>query len=177
MIAKILILTALLLLSLISDIKTKKIPNKITASFAGAGLILNCILQGMHGLLFSFAGWALPVTILFPLLLLRMLGAGDIKLFASIGALMGYSFVAYTVLYSFVFGGIISVIVLLTRRNCIKRFRYFMEYIKSCLLTQSFQEYSDVEDKANGGRFRFAYAVVPGAIIQLILACCPVKLF
>lgn len=163
-----LILT-LLLLSLISDIRTRKISNSITLSFAAFGIGANFIMRGVSGAFFSLPGWCIPIIILFPLYGLRMLGAGDIKLFGAIGAILGYEFAVYSAAYSFLFGGLIGIGILIKRRNAAKRIKHLVAYLKSCILMLKLQHYSDFEDSADGGLFRFSYAVVPGTCLQLII--------
>jgi prepilin peptidase CpaA len=169
MLARYVLLIVLLLLTLISDIKSFKITNMITISFSVAGLILNLLAFGCGGLAYGIIGWITPVIVLLPFFLLKMLGAGDIKLFSAIGVIMGYKFALFTILFSFLFGGFIAVIVMLFRKNAIKRLIGFFRYLKACFLCANLLEYTDNNVKSGNGRFRFSYAIVPGAIFQIVL--------
>jgi prepilin peptidase CpaA len=159
----------LLIIALVSDIKTFKIKNHITLTFTAAGIVTNTINMGFEGLKASLLGWCTPVILLIILYFLKMLGAGDIKLFGAIGAIMGYKFAAYSVLFSFILGGIIGIGFLAVRRNALERIKYFFNYIKCCVLSCSLLEYSDFKSNATNDRFRFTYAIVPGTLLQMVL--------
>jgi prepilin peptidase CpaA len=162
-------IVVLLALSLVSDTRTYKIKNIITIPFALLGLVANCVLLGPAGIKLSVLGWLVPVGALFILFALRMLGAGDIKLFGAIGAMMGCKFALYSIVYSFLFGGLIGIVLLVSRRNTRERLRYLCTYLKSCFLSFKLLEYSDFGDKAAKDRFRFSYAAVPGTLVQLVI--------
>lgn len=72
-----------------TDVRTGRIPNKLTVTGLGLGLALSIASGGLRGLLLSVVG-AL-VAALVPLLLFRFkaMGGGDVKLFAALGALLG----------------------------------------------------------------------------------------
>lgn len=156
----------LITLALISDIKTYKIKNYILLPFIIAGFITNIYIDGISGLVFSFKGMAVPSILLITLFALRMLGAGDIKLFSTIGAIMGLDFVLYTMAYSFLAGGAMALFLIIFRKNGIERFKYLFEYLKSCIITLSILPYTDFKDKSDGGKFRFAFAIAFGVLIN-----------
>ena len=89
----------------VTDIRTMRIPNWLTLSFAPLGVALHSGINGIGGLRYSAAGIAAGFL---PLLLLYMfggIGAGDVKLFAAAGAWMGCVPVAELMMYSFLYGG------------------------------------------------------------------------
>jgi prepilin peptidase CpaA len=90
---------------LITDIKTSIIKNYVCIVFAVFGLILN-ILNPID----SIVAISMPIALLYILFKFNVLGGGDIKLFAAIGAINGLAFVFACMLYSFVFGGVIGFI-------------------------------------------------------------------
>ncbi|MCX7921656.1 MAG: prepilin peptidase [Clostridia bacterium] len=158
----------LLILALISDIKYYKIKNVIVFPFILLGFATNILLTGLGGIPFSFYGTILPIIVLFILYALRMLGAGDIKLFSALGAIMGSKFIAFSMAYSFVSGGVIGVFILLANKNGIQRMKYLFQYLLSCLLSLKLFPYTDFEDKSDKAKFRFAYAIACGTIISLL---------
>ncbi len=162
-------LALLLILALISDIKTYKIKNNIVYPFIIIGFITNLYLGGLDGLISSFKGMMIPIIILIIFFVLRMLGAGDIKLFSAIGAIMGIEFVLISIIYSFLAGGAIALLLIILRRNGIERLKHLFMYLKSCIITFSLLPYADFNDKSDGGKFRFAFAVVCGVAINLFL--------
>ncbi|MCX7745768.1 MAG: A24 family peptidase [Clostridia bacterium] len=159
----------LMLLSLIWDIRCYKIKNSITLPFAFLGLVTNLYLDGIMGMKISLAGWLTPVALLFILYLARMIGAGDIKLFAAIGAIMGCSFTLWSMAYSFLFGGVIGIFYLILWKNSSQRFGYFLNYVKTCFFTLALNDYSEFQNKEAKDKFRMSYAIVPGTLTQLAI--------
>lgn len=158
-------IAALVMLALINDIKSCKIKNSITFPFIFIGLATNFFLDGLKGVTQSLLAAVFPVAALIILYALRMLGAGDIKLFSAIGAVMGLDFVLYTMAYSFISGGIIALALIAVRKNGRQRLLHLLSYIRSCFLTFSLQPYENFEDKTRGGTFRFSYAVGCGTLV------------
>ena len=167
--AKYIELIILLILALIGDMQGYKIKNIIVYPFILIGIMTNVYLDGLNGLVFSLKGIVVPVLLLIILFVLRMLGAGDIKLFSAIGGIMGLQFVLRTILYSFLAGGAIALLLIILRKNGIKRFKHLFTYLKSCFITLSILPYTDFNDKGDGGKFRFAFAVVSGVGINLFI--------
>lgn len=124
-------------------------------------------MSGYTGLLFSLWGLLLPFLCLLALYLLRMMGAGDIKLLSAVGSIMGAKFAGTVMLYSFAAGGIGAAVIILIRNNAKRRLQHILSYIKSCYLTMSFLPYCDFEDKLDSGRFHFAAAIAVGALAAM----------
>lgn len=166
---KIAIVSAALLLALISDIRTYKIKNSITYSFMAMGLTINIISGGINGMLLSLHGMILPVLCLIILYMAKMIGAGDIKLFSALGSVMGAAFTLYAVVCSFICGGVIASLLILIRRNGKDRFRHLYVYIKSCLISMKPLQYADFSDKKDGSKFHFSIAAAFGTAVALFL--------
>ena len=161
-------MSTLLFIALISDIKTYRIKNVIVYPYIIAGIVTNTALYGLNGFGASLSGTLVPVLLLIFLYILRMLGAGDIKLFGAIGAIMGVEFALFTIAYSFLAGGIIAIVLILIRKNSTERLSHFFSYIKNSIISLSFLPYTDFENKHDKAKFHFAYAIVFGAIIRII---------
>ncbi len=166
----------LLVVALISDIKTHKIKNSITYLFSLTGLLTNVILYGVHGFLSSIAGWLIPFLLLIALYAAGMLGAGDIKLFSAVGCATGPWFVVASIVFSFLLGGVIAAVILFIRRNTRVRFKGLWNYIKACFLTQSLMEYKNNDKSVSSGRFPFTIAITPGVLMQLALTLTKIRL-
>jgi prepilin peptidase CpaA len=87
-------ITALLLALVIGaaayDVPYRRIPNWITAAGVLLGLGMNTFLYGWPGLRTSLTGLAVGFGAYFLLYALRAMGAGDVKLMAAIGAMVGW---------------------------------------------------------------------------------------
>lgn len=163
-------LSIVIVLALISDIRTYKIKNSITLPFMIIGIVTNIYLNSLQGLFFSLKGIVAPILLLIIFFILRMLGAGDIKLFSSIGAIMGVKFVFYTIMYTFLTGGLLALLLMIIRKNGVERFKYLLRYIKSCFITSSILSYTDFNDKNDKGKFPFAAAIACGVFVNLFFS-------
>ncbi|QGS68917.1 hypothetical protein CV093_12310 [Oceanobacillus sp. 143] len=81
------------------------------------GILYHLIANGADGLLFSFLGLLIAGGIFLILYAFKALGAGDVKLFAAIGSMIGIQLVLYIMMYSIVFAGLIAIIILLFTRT------------------------------------------------------------
>ncbi|MBI4498696.1 MAG: prepilin peptidase [Chloroflexi bacterium] len=101
-----------LLLAVITDLRTRRISNRLTLPVAALGLAVHSVTAGWEGLAASGGGWLLAVGLLAAPFALGWLGAGDVKLVAAVGALQGPQFVLLTCIFTALFGGIVAVIAL-----------------------------------------------------------------
>lgn len=72
-----------------TDVRFRRIPNWLVSVTLIVGLAVNVFYGGTAGALQSLAGTALAFGVMFLMYALGTTGAGDVKLFASIGALLG----------------------------------------------------------------------------------------
>lgn len=105
-----LLLMTLLGLAVYFDLKIRKVPNKITAPIALTGLMISLVGSGYQGLLFSVIGMIFGLLIFIIPYLMGGMGAGDVKLMASIGALMGWEFTMRTALGAALSGGLMVIL-------------------------------------------------------------------
>lgn len=115
-----LILVALLLLCSFEDARNKIIPNKYTIPALLAGFVLMTMNNGLDGLRDSFLGFFLGFIVFFLPFVFGLMGAGDVKLMAAIGALKGFVFTTYSLLASGIAGGIMVIIYALYKRQLLK---------------------------------------------------------
>lgn len=92
------------------DTKYRRIPNAIVLGALIGGLSANTIAFGWTGLGRSLAGGLLAFVLMLSVRLFTGLGAGDIKLFGAIGALIGIHYVAPAFLLIVLLGGALAVI-------------------------------------------------------------------
>lgn len=111
-------LLALLVLAAVVDTRSLRIPNWITVPGMVYGLLYNATYatSAAAGLTTAAFGLAVGLLLLLPLYVLRVLGAGDVKLMAMIGAFLGAAATVKAVLFVFVAGGFAAVAFALSRR-------------------------------------------------------------
>jgi prepilin peptidase CpaA len=90
------------------DVKYRRIPNRLVLMILVAGLTLNTVFNGWHGLAASVGGLMLAFGAMFFLHLFGTMGAGDVKCFAAIGAVIGASLVPKTFLVVAISGGVLA---------------------------------------------------------------------
>ena len=98
--------------ALVTDVRTRRIPNWLTASTLLIGVVANTYLRGVEGTLASVEGVALGLAILLPFYIFRTMGAGDVKLLAAFGAVLGPQMLISVAVYASIVGGIQSLIIL-----------------------------------------------------------------
>lgn len=126
-----------LILAVNSDLKFSKIPNYIVLTAIPAGILINLTETGFKGLRGSTIGIIVPMIVLGIFFAARQLGAGDIKLFCSIGAFLGGNFVIFTIIYTFILAGILSLMSLFIHKNMKSTFKEFFGDLKLCLLSRN----------------------------------------
>lgn len=87
------------------------------------------------------SGTLIPVLILFPLFYCRMLGTGDIKVFAVVGSVLGAEYGLYCIAISFVLGAAVALPILVFRCDARERFTYFFTYLCNAIQTKTFPPY------------------------------------
>jgi prepilin peptidase CpaA len=111
------VLATLVALAAWSDFRTRKIPNRITVSGAALGLALQVWYGGLHGALISIEGAALGLGILIVFFVAGGMGAGDVKLFGAVGALVGPQALVLVFVFTGLLGGIVATAVAMRRRQ------------------------------------------------------------
>ncbi len=91
------------------DVRYRRIPNAFVLGALVSGLVVNTIANGLDGLVSSVAGGALGFGLLLIMRFCGALGAGDVKLFGAIGALIGVHLVPTTLLLIVLIGGLLAI--------------------------------------------------------------------
>ena len=92
------------------DWNSRRIPNLLTFPLALVGLALNAIVGGWMGLAGALVGLVLGLLIFLLFMALGAMGAGDVKLMAALGALLGVVHVFWIGLFTAVMGGVLVVL-------------------------------------------------------------------
>ncbi len=111
-------LAAVLAVAVVSDLRSRRIPSSLTLPACLGFLLLRLFLSGLHGedgLLSGLAGLGLGLGLMLPAYGLGVMGGGDVKLMAAVGAALGPAGVLWSFLFTSVFGGVYALAVLLFR--------------------------------------------------------------
>jgi prepilin peptidase CpaA len=110
-------LTSGLLVATVVDLRSRRIPNLLTGAMAVTGLGLAA--AGVSGIspVASLIGAALGMGLMMPGYKLGATGAGDVKLMASVGAIVGPGMVVMAFLFTSLAGGVLAIAIALQRRR------------------------------------------------------------
>ncbi|MBS6193963.1 MAG: prepilin peptidase [Clostridiales bacterium] len=128
-------------IAVIMDIKWEKVYNFWSYGGWLSCLIVRGISEGSVDWGGALTGTAVPLFILFPLFLGKMIGTGDIKVFAVLGCAMGAGKILQCMILAFLLGAVISLPVLIFRCNIRERFAYFFTYLNQVFTTKTFPAY------------------------------------
>jgi prepilin peptidase CpaA len=95
------------------DVRYRRIPNPFVLATLITGLILNFSFGGLGGGLNSLGGCVLAFILMFILHVFGAMGAGDVKLFAAIGSVIGAQLVLPTFIVVVLMGGLLALVSIL----------------------------------------------------------------
>lgn len=98
-----------LVLAVILDLRTYRIPNALTAAGMAAGLIYHLYRAGPPGMLLALKDLTLIIMIFFPIYQIKGLGAGDIKLLSVISMFLGWKRGLVISIYSLFIGAVLGI--------------------------------------------------------------------
>src|SRR5919205_1114615 len=98
------------------DVRYRRIPNTFVLATLATGIIVNAAANGLSGALASLGGCLFAFTLMFILHVFGAMGAGDVKLFAAIGSVLGASLVIPTFLTVVLTGGVLAVVTMVRAR-------------------------------------------------------------
>ena len=110
---KLILLAPLAIFVIYYDVRYRRIPNILVLATLIAGIAINTGFGGLEGMLSSVQGFALAF---FPMLLMHIfgaLGAGDVKLFGAVGAVMGVSLVPLAFVVVVMLGAVLAIYTML----------------------------------------------------------------
>ena len=108
--ASIVILIGALIAASLTDIARRRVPNTITLPLAAFGLLYHIHASGTNGFIFSFSGILVGFGLLILFYLMGGMGAGDVKLLAAAGSILGPVNVLHAFIYSALAGGLYSIV-------------------------------------------------------------------
>ena len=161
-----------LILAVITDLSTHKIPNMLVVFGLLVSFVCQSVFLGGAGWLNWFAGVCVAFACFAPLYLLRAMAAGDVKLMMAVGGFLGYPLIINAVSYSYLAGGVIAISYVLVkgRVKLLMRNLYTMMFDRFIKTTSGVSVYGEREVKQSVGRIPFALAIALGTFITLVLA-------
>ncbi len=142
------------------DLETRRIPNALTGGIAAAGLLL----AGLHvdgaGLPAAVGGLVVGLLLMLPGHLLGRTGAGDVKLLAALGTLLGPAGAAAAFVYTLIAGGVLAVLV------AVQRGRLKTTVTRTATLVRTGgSNVAEIDRASAANRFAYAPAIAVGACL------------
>ena len=142
------------------DLRVRRVPNALTMTLAMAGVALAATGLGRLGVSAAIAGWFAGLALMLPGYLIGATGAGDVKLLAAVGALLGPEGVLWAFLYTTVAGGAIALLVAMLRG----RLQSTLDETMWLVFSRGANAAAIEDPKANN-RFAYAPAIAIGAVL------------
>ena len=149
--------------AVVTDTRTRRIPNWLTGAIAGAGFGLACgggVVTPMQAALGLGAG----LLLMMPGHLIGATGAGDVKLMAAVGSVVGPNLVFRAFLYSAVAGGVLAIVVALRRGRLAATLQD-----ASRLVTSPATVRTAIEAPGRANRFAYGPAIAVGTLVSMLV--------
>ena len=183
-----LLLLALLLVAVTTDLRSRRIPNTLVLTGTTLALASHALVMGHEGVPLAGPNWWAPLAglvtgllVLMPLYLMRAMGAGDMKLMATVGAFVGAPTVLAAALYTLLAGGLLSLAVMLAKgvaAHTLANLRFLLiEWTASALRLRSTPEAAQATNAARApfaplqttaARLPYALAISAGTVAALL---------
>lgn len=149
------------------DLRYRRIPNVYVLATMICGLVTNAIMDGWRGVLSSLVGAVFAFCLMLILHVLGALGAGDVKLFASIGAVIGMNIVLLAFVVVVITGGALAVISILRFGTVIESAQR-VSFIFFSLLTLRAPHLTAPTDRKQ--TIPYGVAITLGSLISLFIS-------
>ncbi len=142
------------------DLRTRRVPNVLTFGMAGLGIAL----AGLHvtslSLSAALGGLIVGTLLMLPGHVIGATGAGDVKLLAALGTLLGPAGAATAFVYAAIAGGVLAGIV------AVQRGRLGFTIARTATLVRTGgSNVAEIEAPASNNRFAYAPAIALGACL------------
>ena len=140
-------LSLTLIVAAVNDIRVQRIPNLVTYPSMAVAIGCHTMENGLEGFLFSVGGLAVGIGVFVVPYLMGGMGAGDAKLMGASGAIIGSKGVLIAILFTALVGGVYALILLLIKRQYLKRFINNLITPKTLVSTGQFIPIPETKDE------------------------------
>jgi len=146
------------------DIKRRRIPNVVSLGLTAAGLALAASGASGVSLRASLVGFAVAFVLMLPGHVLGATGAGDVKLFAAAGAVLGIGRVFEAFLCVAIAGGMLALVVALQRGRLARTLEHTARLCGTPLEARR-----TIESPAEHNRFPYGPAIAIGSVVAALI--------
>jgi prepilin peptidase CpaA len=144
------------------DLRTRRIPNELTAAMTGVGIAMAATGASGVSVAGTFLGFAIGLALMMPGYLLGATGAGDVKLMAAVGAIVGPPLVVSAFLCTALAGGALAVVISIRRRRLAATLAGTGKLVGA-------GGRREIEKAAPSSRFAYGPAIAMGSVIAMLL--------
>jgi len=145
------------------DVRTRRVPNGLTESLAAAGVAFAIAGIGRLTIAGSLAWIAIGFGLMLPGHLFGGTGAGDVKLFAAVGALLGPAPIVAAFVYTALAGGALALLVAVQRGRLKRTVQGTAQ-----LVATGARNVAAIEAAVENNRFPYAPAIAVGAVVAAL---------
>ena len=146
------------------DIRSRRIPNIVCVATALTGLTLATIGINTITVTSALAGLGFGFLMMLPGHVLGATGAGDVKLFAAAGTMLGSGRIVRAFLCVVIAGGVLATAIALRRGRLVRTMG-----LAARLLGRPGQLKTEIESPAEHNRFSYGPAIAIGCVIAMLI--------
>lgn len=146
------------------DLRHRRIPNVVCVATAVAGLTLATVGISNITVTSALAGLAYGFLMMLPGHVFGATGAGDVKLFAAAGTLLGSQRIVTAFLFVALAGGILAVVIAMRRGRLVRTMG-----LAARLLGRPNKLKTAIESPAEHNRFSYGPAIAIGCVVAMLI--------
>lgn len=145
------------------DLRTRRVPNWLTMTITGVGINLAAAHLTPVSVVGALGGFAVGLLLMLPGHVVGATGAGDVKLFAAVGTLLGPTRIGVAFIYTAILGGVIALLVAMYRG----RLQSTLQETATLVMTGG-ANVAQIERPTTDNRFAYAPAIAVGTIVAAL---------
>ena len=149
--------------SAVMDLQTRRVPNWLTLGITALGVTLAAAHLTDRSIASALGGFAVGLLVMLPGHIVGATGAGDVKLFAAVGTLLGPAGIAAAFVYTAIFGGALALTVAVIRG----RLNHTLQETATLVVTGG-ANVAQIERPSANNRFAYAPAIALGALVAAL---------
>lgn len=152
------------------DIRSRRIPNWWSfLAVIGGGLVRAYSGETESGLLSYAVGILFGLAVFVPFFVIRVLGAGDVKMIAFLLGYLGFSAGIRVIVLGFMTGALWGLVKMILQHSFWRRMMILKEYIECLLITKKTMPYYQAERDECEGVIPFAVCLLLGFLEHYLL--------
>jgi prepilin peptidase CpaA len=145
------------------DLRTRRVPNWLTLGITALGMTLAAGHWSDRTIAAALGGFAVGLLVMLPGHIVGATGAGDVKLFAAVGTLLGPAGIAVAFVYTALFGGALALTFAIVRG----RLNHTLQETATLVVTGG-ANVAEIERPSADNRFAYAPAIALGALVAAL---------